>query len=105
MIKLNPQATIEKYLKDNYEISSALREKYSDMLMSRAVRFYLENEIGNDVVDEDMQPFCKVCGDDLPYNTEKGYMCEGGEKPHKAVVRYDNLDHSIKHEQEYQKSI
>lgn len=95
---LKPQKAIESRLKFDYNVSPKLRAKYAEMLVNRAVRFYIENTLDSDVVDEDLIPFCKTCGDELTMDSEEHFS----DTDHKPVVEYCNLDHSIEHETKYQ---
>jgi len=102
---LNPQKTILSRLKFDYSIAPSLREKYAEMLVSRAVRFYLENELDSSVVEEDLIPFCKTCGDELDTSDTPINHFTPEEADHKPHIEYCNLDHSIEHEEKYQKMI
>lgn len=102
---LKPKATILSRLKFDYSIPAKVRDEYAELLMSRAVRFYLENSLDSSVVEEDLIPFCKTCGEELDLYNLKHIAEEDEKRDHKAVVEYSNLEHSIKHEKEYQKKI
>lgn len=100
---MNPQKTMETALEIDYNLKPALRTKYAEMLVNRAVRFYIENTLDSSVVDEDLIPFCSVCGDELTMDTEEHFNPE--EAGHKEKVEYCNLDHSIEHETKYQQDL
>lgn len=95
---MNPLKTMETALEIDYNLSPEIRAKYAEMLVNRAVRFYIENTLDSDVVDEDLIPFCKTCGDELTIDSEEHFS----DTDHKPVVEYCNLDHSIEHETKYQ---
>lgn len=99
---LKPQKAIESRLKFDYNVPPSLRAKYAEMLVSRAVRFYLEGHLDSGVVEEDLYPFCKKCGEELDDTLAHDEEDEYG---HKAEVEYCNLDHSIEHEEKYQKDL
>lgn len=98
---LNPKEVIALKLSD-YSVPKELRLKYAEMLVSRAVRFYIENHLDSSVVEEDLIPFCKTCGDEI--SSDFRHVQEE-ETDHKAKVEYCNLDYSIEHEEKYQKDI
>jgi len=73
-------------------IPKKIRARYVALLVSRAVRFYIENELDSSVVDEDL----------ADGKSDSGFY-ESGEPLKKTDLC--NLIYSEKHEAKYQKSL
>ena len=90
---------MEIALQKDYNIKSSLRKKYSDMLVSRAVRFYIETNLDKSVVEEDLYNYedfdCSCTQEDADRNKHQ-LRCDAISDP------YPNLSYSIEHEKEWQ---
>jgi len=76
----------------NYpEIPQGLRERYANLLVNRAVRFFIENNLDRSVVDEDLA--------DGASDTEYYSLPEGGK------TDLHNLEYGEGEEQRYQDGI
>ena len=84
-MKLNPFKTVETLLTINYPdyVPDNLRKQYSEILVSRAVRFYLENEMDSSIINEDFHD-----------DAEENEKCN-----------YPNLEYSRQEEIKYQREL
>ena len=103
---LSPHRVMEIALQKYYFIKSSVRKRYADMLVARAVRFYIENELDNYVVEDDLYMFCKNCGNEVDIvdgkpNCENTYPASCKE----TVIEYSNLEHSEKEESQWQREL
>jgi len=94
MKSLSPLKAMDLALKQKqYQgIPKKIRARYVALLVSRAVRFYIENELDSSVVDEDL----------ADGKSDSGFY-ESGEPLKKTDLC--NLIYSEKHEAKYQKSL
>lgn len=93
-MKLNPTKTIDLYMIANgYQgIPKKVRTRYINMLLTRAARFYVENEFDSFIIDEDL----------ADGESDTGFYESG--RPLKKTDLC-NLIISEKHETDYQKSL
>ena len=45
---------VKQWLIENYSIPNVIAKRYAPLLIVRAIRFYLENELDNSIVSEDL---------------------------------------------------
>lgn len=64
----------ELYLKYSH-ISTHIRKIYAHLLVSRAVRFYINNYLDADVVKEDLTKFCIECDEECPCEKHPDALC------------------------------
>ena len=99
---LAPQRVMEIALQNNWKIPSKIRKRYSEILVARAIRFYVENELDSGVVDEDLynyQDFDCICTQEEANRNVHNPKCEAKSHP------YPNLDYSAELESKYQKEL
>ena len=95
---LAPQRTMEIALQIDYSgISSSRRKRYAEMLVARAVRFYIDNELDSSVVSEDLYQECKFCEYEYPDHKEEGCKM--------PLFIFPNLIYNEKEEAKYQRGL
>lgn len=100
---LAPQRVMEIALQTDYPgISSKLRKRYADLLVARAVRFYIDGQLDDLVVQEDL-----YCGEDFDCSCSQE---DADRNKHQAkceysnpLTKYVNLDYSEKGETQWQR--
>jgi len=91
-MKTNPYRTMFYALQINYpSIPEGIRQRYAELLVNRAVRFYIDRELDKLVVDEDLADGKKDCGFYALEDAKETDLC--------------NVIYSEKVEQEYHQEI
>jgi hypothetical protein len=104
IIMLAPQRVMEIALQKNYPgIPSSIRKRYSELLVARAVKFYIESDLDVGVVEEDLyhgEDFDCTCSQEDAHNDKHQALCQyaGGRN-------YVNLDYSEQEMNEWQKDL
>lgn len=103
---LSPQRVMEIALQKYHTIKSSVRKRYAEMLVARAVRFYIENELDDYVVEDDLYTFCKNCGNEADIiNRKPNCACIDSPSCGKTVIEYSNLENSEKGESQWQREL
>lgn len=85
--------------KEGYVIPRSIRKRYSELLVARAVRFYIESNLDSSTVDEDLYN-----GEDFDCGCSQE---EADKNKHRAACQYSNknlypnLEYSEKHQREW----
>jgi len=97
---LAPQKLMDISLQNHFIKPVSLRKKYAEILVARAVRFYIENELDSMVINEDLyngEDFDCSCSQEEADNNIHNPNCEFIKNP------YPNLTFAEKHERNWQK--
>lgn len=98
---LSPQRVMETALQLDYSISRKTRKRYAEMLVARAVRFYIQNNLDQLVVSEDLyrgDDFDCGCSQESADTGRHESLCEYSKKDW-----YPNLKDGEDHERRFQK--
>jgi hypothetical protein len=103
---LSPQRVMEIALKNYHNIKNSVRKRYAEMLVARAVRFYIENELDDYVVEDDLYMFCKNCENEVEIiNGKPNCECIYSPSCGKIIIEYSNLEDSEKEESQWQREL
>ena len=98
---LAPQRTMETILQINYpsSISRNIRKRYCELLVARAVRFYIVNNLDRSVVNEDLYN-----GEDFDCSCSQGDADKGKHQSTCEFIKYPypHLSFSENEEKKYQ---
>lgn len=95
---LAPQRVMEIALQKGYKIPRSIRKRYTELLVARAVRFYIEGNLDAAVIDEDLyngEDFDCICSQ---ADADKNKHCVGCEYSKKD---YPNLKYSENKQREW----